>query len=67
MCFCKRLYKKGQYFSIYRFKTLNFKAQYEADLEQFNNASILLYNTTGDLLLEKSFPIEIKKTVSSQT
>jgi len=54
-------YNKGQYFSIFRFKTVNFKAQYEADPERFNNAKVLVYNTTGDLLLEKSYPVTITK------
>lgn len=53
------LYKRGQYFSIYRFKMVKFKAQYEADPKRFNNASVLVYNTTGDLLLEKSYPVII--------
>lgn len=52
-------YNKGQYFSIFRFKTVNFKAQYEADPKRFNNANVLVYNTTGDLLLEKSYPVTI--------
>ncbi|MEA3415267.1 MAG: hypothetical protein U9R02_03775 [Thermodesulfobacteriota bacterium] len=52
-------YNKGQYFSIYRFKTVNFKARYEADPKRFNNANVLVYNTTGDLLLEKSYPVTI--------
>ena len=55
------LYKKGQYFSIYRFKMVKFKAQYEADPNRFNNALVLVYNTTGDLLLEKSYPVTITK------
>jgi len=54
-------YNKGRYFSIFRFKTVKFKAQYEADPKRFNNAKILVYNTTGDLLLEKSFPVTIPK------
>ena len=54
-------YNKGQYFSIFRFKTVNFKAQYEADPKRFNNANVLVYNTTGDLLLEKSYPVTITK------
>ena len=52
-------YNKGQYFSIFRFKTINFKAQYEANPERFNNAKVLVYNITGDLLLEKSYPVTI--------
>ena len=55
------LYKRGQYFSIYRFKTINFKARDETDPKRFNNAKVLVYNTTGDLLLEKSYPVTITK------
>lgn len=61
------LYKRGQYFSIYRFKTINFKAQNEADPKRFNNATVFVFAKTGELLLEKSFPIEITETISNRT
>lgn len=61
------LFKKGQYFSISRFKTMKFKTWNEVDPEQFKTATVFVFTTTGELLLEKSFSIEIKETVSSQT
>jgi hypothetical protein len=61
------LYKKGQYFSIYRFKTIRFKARDETDPKRFNNASVLVYNTTGDLLLEKILPVEVQEIESIST
>ncbi len=57
------LYKKGQYFSIYHFKTVKFKARNETEPKRFNNASVLVYNTTGDLLLEKSYPVKVPEVV----
>lgn len=60
-------FKKGQYFSILRFKVIKFKTQNEADPKRFKTATVFVFTTTGELLLEKSFPIEIKETVSSQT
>ena len=60
------LYKKGQYFSIYRFKTVNFKAQNETEPKRFTNALVLIYNTIGDLLLEKSYPVTITKMADSR-
>jgi len=56
-------YKRGQYFSIYRFKMVKFTAQTETNPKRFSNASVLVYNTTGDLLLEKSCPIKITEVV----
>jgi len=61
------LYKRGQYFSIYRFKTIRFKARDETDPKRFNNALVLVYNTTGDLLLEKILPVEVQEIESIST
>ncbi|MBC8199250.1 MAG: hypothetical protein ISS67_02780 [Desulfobacterales bacterium] len=61
------LFKKGQHFSISRFKTMKFKTQNKVDPKQFKTATVFVFTTTGELLLEKSFPVEIKETVSSQT
>ncbi|MBW1697229.1 MAG: hypothetical protein JRH18_02910 [Deltaproteobacteria bacterium] len=47
----------GRSFSISRFKTIRFKAPYQNDTEPFTKATVLVYATTGELLLEKSFPI----------
>ena len=53
------LYKRGQYFSIYRFKTVKFKARDETEPKRFKNAIVLVYSVKGDLLLEKSYPVKI--------
>ncbi len=60
-------FKKGQYFSILRFKIIKFKTKNEADPKRFKTATLFVFATTGELLLEKSFPVETKETVSSQT
>lgn len=60
-------FKKGQYFSILRFKIIKFKTKNEADPKRFKTATLFVFATTGELLLEKSFPVEIKETVSNQT
>ncbi len=61
------MFKKGQYFSIVRFKTVKFKARNETNPKRFKNATVFVFAKTGKLLLEKSFPIEITETVSDQT
>ena len=48
----------GRSFSITRFKTIRFKAPYRNGDKPFLTASILVYSTAGELLLEKSFPIK---------
>lgn len=60
-------FKKGQYFSILRFRIIKFKKRNEADPKRFKTATVFVFATTGELLLEKSFPVEIKETVSNQT
>ena len=61
------MFKKGQYFSILRFKTVKFKARNETNPKRFKNATVFVFAKTGKLLLEKSFPIEITETVSNRT
>ena len=61
------MFKKGQYFSIVRFKTVKFKARNETNPKRFKNATVFVFAKTGKLLLEKSFPIEITETVSNRT
>jgi len=50
--------KNGRSFSITRFKTVRFKAPHHNDLAPYETATILVYAMSGELLLEKSFPIE---------
>jgi hypothetical protein len=50
--------KNGRPFSITRFKTIRFKAPYQAGPEPFETATILVYASSGELLLEKRFPVE---------
>lgn len=50
--------KDGRSFSITRFKTIRFKAPYKEGPAPFATASILVYGSTGELLMEKQFPIE---------
>jgi hypothetical protein len=48
----------GRSFSITRFKTIRFKAPYQNGDKPFSTATILVYSTAGELLLEKNFPIK---------
>jgi len=48
----------GRPFSITRFKTIRFKSFYQNGDKPFSAATILVYSTAGELLLEKSFPIK---------
>lgn len=61
------MFKKGQYFSILRFKTIKFRLQNETNPKRFKNATVFVFAKTGKLLLEKNFPIEITETVSNRT
>jgi hypothetical protein len=61
------LFKKGQYFSILRFKTMKFEMRDATDPKRFKTSTIFVFATTGELLMEKSFPVEITETVSNRT
>ena len=50
--------KNGKSFSITRFKTIRFKARYPDGRNPYAAATVLVYTTTGELLLEKNFSIE---------
>ncbi len=49
----------GKTFSISRFKTMFFKAKPVDSIEQVNAATVFVFTKTGDLLLEKTFPVSL--------
>lgn len=55
--------KKGQYFSIARFKTVRFMVKSKMDPEQFNTAAVYVFDADKNLLLEKNFSLNIQETV----
>ena len=57
---------QGQYFSIARFKLMKFVKKLPVYPEQIKNIEILIYSTSGKLLLEKTFPFLIKRIKSSE-
>lgn len=52
--------KRGRNFSIFNLKTMKFRANDQTGPGQFNIATVYVYSTTGQLLLEKDFPIGVK-------
>lgn len=52
------IYKKGQYFSIARFKYVRGTVPQIQDVERFQTATIYVYTESGDLLVEKVFDID---------
>lgn len=55
--------KKGQYFSIARFKTVRFMVKSKMDPRQFNTATVYVFDENKDLLLEKNFSLNIQEAV----
>jgi hypothetical protein len=49
--------KGGRYFQISRFKTITFDTKEKVTPEQFKAATIMIYNKTGELMLEKDFSL----------
>jgi hypothetical protein len=49
--------KKGQHFSIFRFKTISMSKNEEIP-QTFTTASVMVYDTSGQPVLEKTFPID---------
>jgi hypothetical protein len=55
----------GMYFSIYRFRTVRFKANDQIGPDQYKSATVFVFSSKGTLLLEKDFPVGIQsKTLS---
>jgi len=50
---------RGQYFSISRFKPMKFERRNVKRLEQFSRLTVYVFDTAGELMLEKEFPVEI--------
>lgn len=59
--------KNGLSFSITRFKTIRFKAPYPIGPEPYETATILVFDATGGLLLEKNFALADKEDESEPT
>lgn len=57
--------KRGQYFSISRFKLMTFEKTYEDALLSYKNATIFVFSKEGEILLEAEFPIEIEEVAST--
>ena len=52
--------KEGRNFSIFNLKTMKFSVNDQTGPGQFNIATVYVYSTTGNLLIEKDFPIGVK-------
>jgi outer membrane biosynthesis protein TonB len=57
------IYKRGQYFSIARFKVVRGRMPQIQDVGRFKTATVYVYSETGSLLLEKVY--EVKDIVGS--
>jgi hypothetical protein len=55
--------KRGQYFSIARFKTVRLMVKSKMDSRQFNTATVYVFDTNKNLLLENNFSLNIQETV----
>jgi hypothetical protein len=56
---------RGMYFSIYRFRTVRFKANDQIGPDQYKSATVFVFSSEGTLLLEKDFPVGLQsKTLS---
>ena len=53
--------RRGQYFSIARFKAMKFQHKYSGDPKRFQYVTVFIYNADGKLLLESEFPITVQK------
>ena len=58
-------YKMGQYFSIARFKTVQFQTTHQSDPKQYTNATVFVFDSSKNLLLEKALPIRVEETSSA--
>jgi hypothetical protein len=54
----------GRSFSIYNFRTMRFKLNNQTGTDQYKTATVYVFTTSGDLLLEKEFPVGLKSSDS---
>ncbi len=53
--------RRGQYFSIARFKIMKFQHKYSGDPQRFQYVTVFIYNADAKLLLESEFPITVQE------
>ena len=53
----------GKSFSIFKFRTMKFKANDHTEPHQFNTGIVYVFSKKGELMLEKDFPVGIKTKV----
>jgi len=53
--------KQGQFFGIARYKSITLEAKNLSVLNPYKYATVFVFSTSGDLVLEKTFNIEIKQ------
>ena len=51
--------KLGSAFSIYNFRTIRFKVNDQENADRFTLATVFVFSTNGNLVLEKEFPVSI--------
>ena len=54
-------HKRGQYFSIARFKTVKFKTVDDSDPAQYNTANVFVFDSNKELIFEEAFPVTIER------
>lgn len=53
--------RRGQYFSIARFKTMKFQHEYSGDPNRFRYITVFIYSADEKLLLEREFPVRVQE------
>jgi hypothetical protein len=51
--------ENGHHFAISRYKILKLEAQADTNLKEFVNATVVVYAKTGELLIEKTFALQL--------
>ena len=59
--------KYGKSFSIFKFRTMKFKANDQTGPDQFNTGIVYVFSKKGELMVEKDFPVGIKTKVITST
>jgi hypothetical protein len=60
-------FRRGQFFSINRFKVMTFKGRYWSDPNRFQHIAIFVYDEEGKLLFERETPIIIQEMSTAPT
>ncbi len=58
---------RGQFFSISRFKHVNYKVDNFAFAKEYDTGTVIVFSTTGEMILKNTIPFKLESAVSDES